>query len=313
MIKNDPHINAIRSFNRFYTNIIGLLDQHLLDSKYSLAEARIIYEIYYHDGIQASHIMESMHIDKSYLSRILKKLERERVITRERSAGDGRAVLIRLTEKGKKEFARLNMASDKQVAGLIEPLAGQQRRELVGHMSAVRKLVGNGIGHKIDTEDVQIRTNLLPGDLGYLAYLHGRIYAEECGYGLNFEGYVLESLGEFAHGYHPEKDRAWICEHKGQIVGFLVGVHRGDSVQLRYFILLPEYRGLGLGRRLMDMFMACMRELNVTKAYLWTTNEQHTATDLYKKYGFKLAEEKSSIAFDKQLTEQRYDLELAVS
>ncbi|HVW14239.1 MAG TPA: GNAT family N-acetyltransferase [Mucilaginibacter sp.] len=157
---------------------------------------------------------------------------------------------------------------------------------------------------------VIIRTELLPGDLGYVAYLHGNIYDRECGYGRNFEGYVLESLGEFAHQYDPAKDRVWICEHLGRMIGFLAGVHRGDRVQLRYFIFLPEYRGIGLGKRLMDSFIAYMKEFGITKAYLWTTNEQHTATALYMRYGFKLTEEKPSTTFDKALTEQRYDLEL---
>lgn len=159
--------------------------------------------------------------------------------------------------------------------------------------------------------DVHIRTKLRSGDLGYVAYLHGKIYAEECGYGPNFEGYVLESLGEFSHQYDPAKDRAWICEHEGRIIGFLAGVHRGDSVQLRYFIFLPEYRGIGLGKKLMDSFIAYMKERSISKAYLWTSNEQHTATALYNRYGFKLAEEKPSTAFDKPLIEQRYELDLS--
>jgi ribosomal protein S18 acetylase RimI-like enzyme len=160
----------------------------------------------------------------------------------------------------------------------------------------------------ITLNDILIRTELLPGDLGYIAYLHGSVYPEECGYGLNFEGYVLESLGEFAHQYDPAKDRVWVCEHHQKIIGFLAGVHRGESVQLRYFIFLPEYRGIGLGKKLMDLFMEYMHEQGIKKAYLWTTNEQHTATALYARYGFKLAEEKSSTAFDKPLVEQRYDL-----
>lgn len=157
---------------------------------------------------------------------------------------------------------------------------------------------------------IHIRTNLLPGDLGYIAYLHGHIYAHECGYGLNFEGYVLESLGEFAHQYDPNKDRVWICEHEQKIIGFMACVDRGEIVQLRYFIFLKQYRGIGLGRKLMDLFVAFMKERGIEKAYLWTTNEQLTATALYEKYGFRLTAEKPSVAFDKQLTEQRYDLDL---
>ena len=174
----------------------------------------------------------------------------------------------------------------------------------------------------IHPDDITCRNELRPGDLGYIAYLHGQIYAKECGYGLGFEAYVLQGLQEFAHQYDPGRDKVWICEHDNNIVGFLLGFHRSDSVhstdslhrtdslQLRYFILLPEYRGLGLGKKLMLEFLAFMKQKNYTTAYLWTTNEQHAATSLYTRHGFRLIEEKISAAFDKQLIERKYELEL---
>lgn len=159
--------------------------------------------------------------------------------------------------------------------------------------------------------DISLRNKLLPGDLGYVAYLHGLLYAKERGYGLNFEGYVLDGLGEFAHRYDPAKDRIWVCEHEGKIIGFLMGLNRVDSVQLRYFIFLPQYRGIGLGKKLMNEFISYMKEIGINRAYLWTTNEQEEAIALYTRYGFRLTEEKRSDAFDKELVEQRYDMELA--
>jgi peptidyl-dipeptidase Dcp len=158
--------------------------------------------------------------------------------------------------------------------------------------------------------DIQIRTELRPGDLGFIAYLHGLLYAEELGYGLSFEAYVLGGLQEFAKQYDSKKDRVWVCLHKEKIIGFLVAFHRNDIVQFRYFIFLPEYRGIGLGKRLMDEFMGYMKESRCNKAYLWTTNEQQTAISLYTRYGFKQTEEKQSYEFGKTLTELRYDLEL---
>ena len=160
----------------------------------------------------------------------------------------------------------------------------------------------------IHPEDITCRNELRPGDLGYIAYLHGQIYARECGYGLGFEAYVLQGLQEFAHQYDPARDRVWICEHDNNIVGFLLGFHRTDSLQLRYFILLPEYRGLGLGKKLMVEFLDFMKQRQYTRAYLWTTNEQHAATSLYMRHGFRLIEEKISAAFDKQLIERKYEL-----
>ncbi|OUJ70376.1 GNAT family N-acetyltransferase [Hymenobacter crusticola] len=156
--------------------------------------------------------------------------------------------------------------------------------------------------------DVRIRRELRPGDLGYIAHLHGQLYARECGYGLHFEGYVLAGLQEFAEQYDPAKDAVWICEHDDKMVGFLLGFHRVDALQLRYFIFQPDYRGLGLGKKLMQEFLAFMHKKQYHRAYLWTTQEQTAAIALYTRFGFQLTEEKNSVAFDKELVEQRYDL-----
>jgi DNA-binding MarR family transcriptional regulator/GNAT superfamily N-acetyltransferase len=301
-MKKKP-IQDMRAFNRWYTDVIGLLNRHLLDSPYNLSEARLIYELHNAGAIQASQIMGLMHIDKSYLSRMLKRLEKEKLVARKQSREDGRAVLLSLTDKGQREFAALNGASDEQISSLVGHLSEEQREELVGHMGAIRRLMGESI----DKREVSIRTRLEPGDLGYIAYLHGRIYDQENQYGLGFESYVLEGLGEFGTRYDPGKDRVWVCEHGREKVGFLVGVQREDAVQLRYFILLPEYRGMGLGRRLMDLFMEYVRERGYHKAYLWTTNEQHAAISLYTRYGFRCTEEKESMAFDKPLKERKYE------
>lgn len=163
----------------------------------------------------------------------------------------------------------------------------------------------------IDPAEISIRSTLLPGDLGFIAYLHGLLYAGECGYGLSFEAYVLDGLKDLARKYDAARDRVWICEHRQQIVGFLVAQHRDDALQLRYFLLRPAYRGCGLGKRLMEEFISFMNAGNYRHAFLWTTNEQHAAIALYTRYGFRLTDEKASEDFGKPLTERRYDLSLA--
>lgn len=162
----------------------------------------------------------------------------------------------------------------------------------------------------IAIENISIRTELKSGDLGYVIYRHGKLYNDENAYGLSFEAYVARGLAEFYQSYDKEKDCVWVCEDGEIIIGFLLLMHRNnDSAQLRYFYLEPEYRGIGLGSKLMRLFMDFLTEKGYKSAYLWTTNEQISAAKLYERYGFKLTEEKESNAFGKPLIEQRFDLQ----
>lgn len=150
-----------------------------------------------------------------------------------------------------------------------------------------------------------------PGDLGYVIHRHGKLYGEEYGFGIAFETYVGAGLHEFYTNYDPGRDRVWIGEHKGKIIGFLLLMHReNNTAQLRYFYLEPEYRGIGLGKRLMELYMEFLHQCGYSSSYLLTTHELHAAAALYRRYGFTLTEEKDSAAFGKVLKEQRYDLVL---
>ena len=161
----------------------------------------------------------------------------------------------------------------------------------------------------MNTTDISIRTSIKPGDLGYVIHRHGKLYGDEYNYGVSFETYVGAGLYEFYQNYNPEMDRVWICEHQNVIVGFLLLMHRDNKVaQLRYFYLEPAYRGIGLGKKLMESFMKFLKEKQYQSAYLWTTHELSVAASLYTKHGFKLTESKESVAFGKPLKEQRYDL-----
>lgn len=164
------------------------------------------------------------------------------------------------------------------------------------------------MGSNLSYRNISIRTELKSGDLGYVIYRHGKLYAEENNYGISFEAYVAGGLSEFYRLYDTEKDCVWICEDGDKIVGFLLLMHRSEeTAQFRYFYLEPEYRSIGLGNKLMQLFMDSLKEKGYKSAYLWTTNEQVTATKLYERYGFELTEEKASNAFGKPLIEQRFD------
>lgn len=162
----------------------------------------------------------------------------------------------------------------------------------------------------ISSNDIAIRTELRPGDIGGILAMHGRLYYAEYGYTGPFEMYVAQSLAEFVQLYNPARNRIWVCEHAGRMIGTLVLLDRGEAAQLRYFLLESEYRGFGLGTKLMDSFMEFLKECGYSSSYLWTTEQQLTAAKLYKRYGYQLTEEKASTAFGVPLTEQRYDLVL---
>lgn len=162
----------------------------------------------------------------------------------------------------------------------------------------------------VSLSDIEIRTELKPGDIGYVIYMHGRLYKEECNYGIEFESYVAAGLAEFYQHYDPERDRAWICEHENKIIGFLLLMHRGEAAQLRYFILAPAYRGIGLGNKLMTLYMDYLKEKKYKSSFLLTTDELPASAHLYKKFGFTLTEERPSNAFGKPVVQQRYDLVL---
>ena len=164
---------------------------------------------------------------------------------------------------------------------------------------------------KVSLDNINIRTDLLPGDIGYVTYMHGVLYSREYNYGLQFESYVAKGLCEFYEKYNPERNRIWACEHNDRMIGFLLLMDRGKAAQLRYFLIEPEYRGIGLGARLLNLYMDFLRRCGYQESYLWTTHELDAAAALYKRLGFRLTEEKESTAFGKSLREQRYDLFLA--
>jgi GNAT superfamily N-acetyltransferase len=160
-------------------------------------------------------------------------------------------------------------------------------------------------------DEISIRTTLQSGDIGYVTYLHGSLYRKEYSYSIQFESYVARGLCEFYENYDPTTNRIWACEHNSRMIGFLLLMNRGGAAQLRYFLIEPAYRGIGLGSKLMNLYMEFLQECGYKKSYLWTTHELSTAASLYKRYGFILTEEKDSTSFGKPLREQRYDLVLA--
>ena len=160
----------------------------------------------------------------------------------------------------------------------------------------------------IETENITIRNDIRPGDMGYITYLHGILYNIECQYNNNFERYVAVSFSEFLENYDSGKDRIWVVEDDDKIVGSIVIMGRSGAVaQLRYFILHPDYRGLGLGRKLMQLAMDFCKSTGYKSIYLWTASELDTAAHLYRQFGFKRTKQVTSNHWGKKILEVCYD------
>jgi GNAT superfamily N-acetyltransferase len=167
------------------------------------------------------------------------------------------------------------------------------------------------VSQPVPLEDISIRTELRPGDMGYWIYLHGALYSQEFGFGIGFETYVAKGLCEFYDTYNPARSRVWVCEHDRRIIASLLLLDRGDVAQLRYFQITPEYRGIGLGSKLLGLYMSFLRECGYSGSYLWTVDFLPTAASLYRRFGFRLTEEKEASDFFGRLAkEQRYDIKL---
>lgn len=300
-------ISEIRSFNRYYTNILGLLDQHILESGLSLAEARVLFEAS-KAGCTPKQLAEALRVNAGYISRIIKGLETAGWLERKPFSEDGRVQLLSLTKEGEEKFAALEQSSNEQIASLIEPLPEVQRAELTRSMAAVRTLLTGG--KEIQPEEVTLRTEQKPGDIGYLTYMHGWIYQEEYDYNACFEAYVAQSFFEYMQNAEPEKSRIWCAEHNGRTVGCIGIVGRGERAQLRWFLLDPLYRGIGLGRRLLDAALTFAREAGFHKIYLETTDDLKDAVRMYEKAGFRKCAEKPNHSWRKDLTELEFEMEL---
>ncbi len=301
-------VGLIREFNRYYTNVLGLLDQYILKSDFSLSEVRVLKEIEKTENCTPKLLAETLCMDSGYLSRILKNFEDCGFLSRTPSPDDGRSHFLFLTEKGKKEMVELNARADEQIYDLIRHLPEADQIGLAQKMKSIENLL---TGHRnIKFEDFVIRHTIKQGDVGYLTYMHGWIYAQEYNYGAAFEGYVAKSFYEFLTNYDPERDRLWIAEHNGEIVGSIGIVGRGDRAQLRWFLLRPGYRGVGLGKYLLNDSIEYCRRKGFRTIYLGTTGDLETAISMYTRAGFVKVAEKENNTWANNIVELEFELDL---
>ncbi|WP_114943682.1 bifunctional helix-turn-helix transcriptional regulator/GNAT family N-acetyltransferase [Microvirga calopogonii] len=303
----DEQIEKVRGFNRFYTRHIGLLNEGLLESAFSLTEARVLYELAHRGPVTAADLRRELGLDAGYLSRLLKRFDAKGLLRRSPSKDDGRQSLLSLTEKGFVAFAPLNQASAVQVAAMLAELSVGERERLVQAMSTVERLVGGG--PKSDPS-YSLRPHRI-GDIGWIAHRQGLLYAQEYGWDETFEALVAEIAAAFVKNFDPRWERCWIAERNEEIVGSVFLVRSSDEVaKLRLLYVEPSARGLGVGRRLVGECIGFAKAKGYKTLTLWTNDVLVAACSIYRAAGFRLVKEEAHRSFGKDLVGQTWELDL---
>jgi DNA-binding MarR family transcriptional regulator/GNAT superfamily N-acetyltransferase len=302
-------VAIFRRFNRMYTRFIGTLNEGLLNSPYSLAEARVLYELATRDAPKAWEIAEELGVDAGYLSRLLGKFERDGLLKRKASEQDGRYAELTLTGRGRSAFKKLNALSDEQAQTVLGGLPPSARMQLVDCMQTIE-----GILTKTDRRRLPyiLRPHRV-GDMGWIVYREGVGYAEQYGWDETFEALVARIVDQFITNFDSSMERCWIAEMDGQSVGHIFLVkhpEEPDTAKLRLLFVEPSARGMGLGDALVKECIRFARTAGYKKVVLWTQSILVRAHRIYERVGFRLVNEVPHHSFGKDLVGQTWELRL---
>jgi DNA-binding MarR family transcriptional regulator/GNAT superfamily N-acetyltransferase len=300
-------VEAVRRFNRFYTKQIGVLHEKLLRSPFSLTEARVIYELAHHEQITATELVNELGLDGGYVSRVLREFEKRGLLAKQPSETDGRKSILRLTGKGRKAFATIDTRSRRQIEAALKGLSTVGQNRLVEAMNTIAGLLGAQPEHKVP---YLLRPHH-PGDMGWVVHRHGALYAEEYGWDERFEALVAGIVSNFIQRYDPKRERCWIAEIEGEIVGSVFLVKKSKTAaKLRLLLVEPKARGLGIGTRLVQECSRFARQSGYRKIMLWTNSVLHAARRIYQTAGYRLVREEPHHSFGHDLIGETWELKL---
>jgi DNA-binding MarR family transcriptional regulator/N-acetylglutamate synthase-like GNAT family acetyltransferase len=303
--QTDSPVAAVRAFNRFYTKKLGVLDQHLMQSPFSLSEARVIYELAQRGTVVAKQIGAELGLDPGYLSRIVQSFEDKGLITRTLLPSDRRQQQLALTAKGRQAFAKLDRSSDSEVAAMLGALDAGARDRLVGAMGAITDILQPATPAR---PSFLLRSHR-PGDIGWVIARHGAVYAQEYGFDLTFEALVAEIGAQFITSFDPAREHCWIAEVDGEPVGSIFLVRSSDEIaKLRLLLVEKKARGLGIGRTLTEQCIRFAREAGYKGMVLWTQSCLTAARDIYRRSGFRLTDAQPNHSFGVDLVSETWEL-----
>lgn len=298
-------VALVRAFNRFYTARLGVLEQRLMDSPFSLTEARILYELAHRDAPTAKEIGSELKLDPGYLSRIIQGFADDGLLKRSPSPADRRQHLLTLTAKGRAAYAKLERSSQNEVTAMLSGLPPAERARLTAAMSTIQGLLGAG------SAPPPILRSPRPGDIGWVVQSHGAFYAAEYGFDASFEALVAEIAGQFLASHDPGRERCWIAEYDGAQAGSLFLVRDSDDVaKLRLLLVTPQARGHQLGRKLIDEAIGFARHCGYRKVTLWTQSILTAARRIYQDAGFQRVAAEPHRSFGQDLVGETWELSL---
>jgi DNA-binding MarR family transcriptional regulator/GNAT superfamily N-acetyltransferase len=306
-----PRIDTVRRFNRFYTRRIGVLQEGWQNSPFSLTEARVLYELAHRERPTATVVRNSLELDAGYLSRILAGFARRGLIERTPSEVDGRQSILALTDEGRKQFTPLETQTNEQVGAMLEKLNENEQHQLIEAIRSIERVLGSEEDAAPAAKAPYLLRPHQPGDMGWIVHRQGVLYAQEYGYDEQFEALVAEIVAKFIQHYDAKRERCWIAEKGGEVVGsvFLVAQSKTTS-KLRLLYVEPSARGLGIGSRLVSECIRFAKQTGYKKMLLWTQSELDAARHIYKKSGFRVVEKKKHNSFSKDLVAETWELTL---
>ena len=303
----DRRITAIRHFNRLYTRRIGVLPEGHLDSEYSLAATRVLYEVAHRDHLTAASMSKELGLDAGYLSRILRTLEKRRLIRRAASADDAREAHVRITAAGRRAFATLDGRANDAIASLLSPLPTAAQRRLIEATGIIQSILEPATQ---SPEPYLLRAHDV-GDMGWVVHRHAVLYASEYGYDDRFEALVAQIVADFIRTLDLKCERCWIAEREGEVVGSVFLVRKSKTVaKLRLLLVEPSARGLGIGKRLVDECIRFARHAGYRRITLYTQKSLRAARGIYQRAGFRVVGEEKHRDFGPPSVAETWEIAL---